>query len=336
MTDILKQMLDDMETMRNIYPTQLLKDTKNSEQIINTALQETQNEFLLLNPDIDKEHCDFYNDVYKKLNPRNELLFHAAFFYGMVNEYKKLLNQKYLLKTELPLISKTEYQNMSKIYRGAFTPYDENHYILRVHSTLCPKRFLSLDKKTLRLFKRALHIIYTIQDESADIKYDPDSMFPLFADDPKCNSAFINWAYLPEQFGIVPVERKRIKTLEILYSTFSEIDKNLSFHENRIIVNDYKKDPIKNRHGAWDIYIEYQNELTHKNFFANSQEKINLAKKEKKNALTQITKSLTKQPFKLPPIQKRTVISEYKKTYQQIILETKEKVLKKISKPRIV
>ena len=329
-------MLDDIETMKNMYPTQLLKTTKNSEQIINTALKETQNEFLLLNPDVNKANCDFYNDVYKKLNPINKLLFHAAFFYSMVNEYKKLLKPKYLLQTELPLISNAEYQNMSKIYRGAFTPYDENHYILRSHSTLCPKTFLSLNKKTTQLFKRAIHIINMIQYEIADKKHDPDSMIPLFTDDPKCNSAFINWAYLPEQFGIVPVERKRIKTLEILYATFTEIDKNLSFHENRIVVNDYKKDPIKNRHGAWDIYIEYQNELTQKNFFINRQEKINAAKKEKKNALTQITKSLKKQPYKVASIQKISVISEYQKIYQQIILETKEKVLKEISKPRIV
>jgi hypothetical protein len=327
MSDILKSLLDDMEAMRNMYPTQLLQNTNHSEQIINTALAQTKDEFLMMNPDIDKENCDFYQDVYKKLNPANQLLFHIAFFYGVLNEYKKLLKPKYLLKNEFPVISRTEYQDMSSHHRGAFAQYGKDSYILRGHSTLYPETFLGLNKKNQKLFKRAAHLIDVVQYENFCIKYNPESMIPLFTDDPKCNSGLINGAYLPEQFGVVPVSKKRLKTLDILYATFAEIDKNLSFYQNRIVTNNYKNDPIKSRHGAWDIFIEYRDELTQKNFFKNQQDKINMAKKAKRVAIRRLNKAIKKHPNN-PSLAKKkeAIIVDYQKAYQQIISATKEKV----------
>ena len=288
--------------MINTYPTQLLNDTTNSMSVINAALTRTQDSFLQSHDQKDVVRRDFYYNVYKKLDSSSQISFHMDFFINLFEEYGTLLNPKKQTtpKNELPLISNTEYQKMPKIYRGAFKMYDENHYVLNTHTPF-PRTFLSINKtnqiKTKLLFNQIADLL-------------------------------LSFAFGPKNFEIENINK--------LYSTFVEIDKNISLHKNHIVVNNYRNDPIKNRHGAWDIYTEYQNELTHKDFYAIPQNKINEAKKIKRMALSPMSKDMKKCPTKISKKTKASIIAEYKRTYRNIILDIKEKVLKEMPKPKIV
>lgn len=294
MTNILQTTSNNFETIQNTYPTKLLNNVNNSVPLVNDALTQTQKAFLIL---YKKENiCDFYDNMYKNFDTSTQISFHMDFFINLFEEYGTLLNPKKQTtpKNELPLISNTEYQKMPKIYRGAFKPYNSEHYILHTHNQT-PQMILSI-KKT----------------EKMKTKFLFDEIIHLF------------------------LKSYSIENINKLYSIFEEIDKNISLYKNRIVVNNYRNDSIKNRHGAWDIYIEYQNELTHKDFYAIPQNKINEAKKIKRMALSPMSKDMKKCPTKISKKTNASIIAEYKRTYRNIILDIKEKVLKEMSTPKII
>lgn len=290
MTNILQTTSNNFETIQNTYPTKLLNNVNNSAPLVNDALTQTQKTFLIL---YKKETiCDFYDNMYKNFDTSTQMLFHMEFFVTLFEKYRTLLKQK---NDEcLPLVSVEEYKKMPKIYRGAFKPYNSEHYILHTHNQT-PQMILSI-KKT----------------EQMKTKFLFDEIIHLF------------------------LKSYSIENINKLYSIFEEIDKNISLHKNRIVVNNYRNDPIKNRHGAWDIYTEYQNELTHKDFYAIPQNKINEAKKIKRMVLSPMSKDMKKCPTEIYKKTKASIIAEYKRTYRNIILDIKEKVLKEMSKPKIV
>lgn len=290
MTNILQTTSNNFETIQNTYPTKLLNNVNNSAPLVNDALTQTQKAFLIL---YKKENiCDFYDNMYKNFDTSTQMLFHMEFFVTLFEKYRTLLKQK---NDEcLPLVSVEEYKKMPKIYRGAFKPYNSEHYILHTHNQT-PQMILSI-KKT----------------EKMKTKFLFDEIIHLF------------------------LKSYSIENINKLYSIFEEIDKNISSHKNRIVVNNYKNDPIQNRHGAWDIYIEYQNELTHKDFYAIPQNKINEAKKIKRMALSPMSKDMKKCPTKISKKTNASIIAEYKRTYRNIILDIKEKVLKEMSTPKII
>ncbi len=290
MTNILQTTSNNFETIQNTYPTKLLNNVNNSTPLVNDALAQTQKAFLIL---YKKENiCDFYDNMYKNFDTSTQMLFHMEFFVTLFEKYRTLLKQK---NDEcLPLVSVEEYKKMPKIYRGAFKPYNSEHYILHTHNQT-PQMILSI-KKT----------------EKMKTKFLFDEIIHLF------------------------LKSYSIENINKLYSIFEEIDKNISLHKNRIVVNNYRNDPIKNRHGAWDIYIEYQNELTHKDFYAIPQNKINEAKKIKRMALSPMSKDMKKCPTKISKKTNASIIAEYKRTYRNIILDIKEKVLKEMSTPKII
>ena len=296
MTNILQTTSNNFETIQNTYPTKLLNNVNNSAPLVNDALTQTQKAFLIL---YKKENiCDFYDNMYKNFDTSTQMLFHMEFFVTLFEKYRTLLKQK---NDEcLPLVSVEEYKKMPKIYRGAFKMYDENHYVLNTHTPF-PRTFLSINKtnqiKTKLLFNQIADLL-------------------------------LSFAFGPKKFEIENINK--------LYSIFEEIDKNISSHKNRIVVNNYKNDPIQNRHGAWDIYTEYQNELTHKDFYAIPQNKINEAKKIKRMALSPMSKDMKKCPTKISKKTNASIIAEYKRTYRNIILDIKEKVLKEMSTPKII
>lgn len=254
--------MSNADKLKNMNPTDFVLELQNCAFIAYTALKETQSQ---ITP-----------DTYQTLNPRNQVLANGIFFKNMFHKYIEFLDIKLLFKelndvqlqiisnetNDFPKISKEEYNKMPKRYRGVFIPFDKEHYVLHTQDEARP---VVSTRKTDRLkLEFLLAVIYSTkwidiskQHDLKDVKK-PD---------------FYNKHSLVAKF----VTNNQLETITKLRKIFMEIDDITRIYMKEILINKYDN---MYRHGAIDIYNEYQNELTNKNRYTNAQNAINYAKAE--------------------------------------------------------
>lgn len=254
--------MSNADKLKNMNPTDFVLELQNCAFIADTALKEIQSQ---ITP-----------DTYQTLNPRNQVLANGIFFKNMFYKYIEFLDIKLLFKelndvqlqiisnetNDFPKISKEEYNKMPKRYRGIFIPFDKEHYVLHTQDEARP---VVSTRKTDRLkLEFLLAVIYSTkwidiskQHDLKDVKK-PD---------------FYNKHSLVAKF----VTNNQLETITKLRKIFMEIDDITRIYMKEILINKYDN---MYRHGAIDIYNEYQNELTNKNRYTNAQNAINYAKAE--------------------------------------------------------
>ena len=165
---------------------------------------------------------------------------------------------------DFPKISKEEYGKMPKRYRGVFIPFDRGHYVLHTQDEVRPvvstrktdrqklEFLLDYARKLIPVIYHTKWVDFSTQHDLKDVKkpdfYDKHSLVAKF------------------------VSNKQLETITKLRKIFVDIDDITRIYMKEILINKYDN---MSRHGAIDIYMEYQNELTQKNRYANAQNAIN-------------------------------------------------------------
>ena len=257
--------MSNADKLKNMNPTDFILELQNCAFIADTALKETQSQ---ITP-----------DTYKTLNPRNQVLANGIFFKNMFHKYIEFLDiklndvQLQIISNEtndFPKISKEEYNKMPKRYRGVFIPFDRGHYVLHSQDEVRPvvstrktdrqklEFLLDYARKLIPVIYQTKWIDFSTQHDLKDVKkpdfYDKHSLVAKF------------------------VSNRQLETVTKLRKIFMDIDDITRIYMKEILINKYDN---MSRHGAIDIYNEYQNELTNKNRYTNAQNAINNAKAEK-------------------------------------------------------
>ena len=230
--------------MNDMNPEKFLLELQDCAFIADSALKETKSAI--------------FPYTYKTLQPKNKVLANKIFFKNMFSKYMEFLDRKLdneeLQKlsnetNDFPKISTEEYKKRPKRYRGIFTPFDKEHYVLRSQDEARP--VVSTNKSNKDKLEHLLEYANTLTEK---LKISYGKLFLKF------------------------VSKKQFNTVAELHKTFMAIDDITRIYMKEILVNKY--DDMA-RHGAIDVYMEYQNELTNKNRYTNAQNAINNAKAEK-------------------------------------------------------
>lgn len=309
--------------LQNMDPTKIVENSENCAFIADSALS--------------KAKGTIYPNTYKSLKPQDQVLFYGVLFKNMLYKYLEVLDIK-LTNPELqvltnpnfqaifnesfkdwPTISKTEYQQMPKRYRGIFAPKDKDNYILhtqdepRVLVTVKKSDELALD---ILLEKAVTQISKIYRTKPIDIRplskkkrHDLNRNLGKIAQEPY----FSDKRAIPAKF----ISNKKMATIDALQKTFSDIDNITQLYVKEILIQKYDNTP---RHGAIDIYNEYQNELTNKNRYSIVQNDIN-AIKAYKESLTEMLNSADKKHRDCLQV----MIENTNKKYQKVISDIKNR-----------
>ena len=227
--------------------------------------------------------------TYKTLQPKNKVLANKIFFKNMFSKYMEFLDRKLdneeLQKlsnetNDFPKISTEEYKKMPKRYRGIFTPFDKEHYVLRSQDEARP--VVSTNKSNKDKLEHLLEYANTLTEK---LKISYGKLFLKF------------------------VSKKQFNTVAELHKTFMAIDDITRIYMKEILVNKY--DDMA-RHGAIDVYMEYQNELTQNGRYAKAQNAINSAKTERD--ISQENAKDAEQTYKMA---REKIITDIKKNYSR-------------------
>ena len=257
--------MSNADKLKNMNPTDFVLELQNCAFIADTALKETQSQ---ITP-----------DTYKTLNPRNQVLANGIFFKNMFHKYIEFLDiklndvQLQIISNEtndFPKISKEEYNKMPKRYRGVFIPFDRGHYVLHTQDEVRPVvSTRKTDRQKLEFLldyaRKLIPVIYHTKWIDISTQHDlKDVKKPDF--------------YAKHSLVAKFVSNRQLETVTKLRKIFMDIDDITRIYMKEILINKYDN---MSRHGAIDIYNEYQNELTNENRYTNAQNAINNAKAEK-------------------------------------------------------
>ena len=296
--------MSNADKLKNMNPTDFILELQNCTFIADTALKETQSQ---ITP-----------DTYKTLNPRNQVLANGIFFKNMFHKYIEFLDTKLndvqlqIISNEtndFPKISKEEYGKMPKRYRGVFIPFDRGHYVLHTQDEVRPvvstrktdrqklEFLLDYARKLIPVIYHTKWVDFSTQHDLKDVKkpdfYDKHSLVAKF------------------------VSNKQLETITKLRKIFVDIDDITRIYMKEILINKYDN---MSRHGAIDIYNEYQNELTNKNRYSIVQNDIN-AIKAYKESLTEMLNSADKKHRDCLQV----MIENTNKKYQKVISDIKNR-----------
>ena len=171
---------------------------------------------------------------------------------------------------DFPKISKEEYNKMPKRYRGVFIPFDKGHYVLHIQDEVRPVvSTRKTDRQKLEFLldyaRKLIPVIYSTKWIDISTQHDlKDVKKPDF--------------YAKHSLVAKFVSNNQLETITKLRKIFMDIDDITRIYMKETLINKYDN---MSRHGAIDIYNEYQNELTNKNRYTNAQNAINNAKAEK-------------------------------------------------------
>ena len=156
---------------------------------------------------------------------------------------------------------------MPKRYRGVFTPLDSEHYVLHSQDEARPVvSTRKSDKQTLEeLLDYARILIPRIYKTKWQLNTDTSE---------KRIAKKVTAPDFVQKYSLASrlVSDNQINTINKLRDIFLHIDNITNIYVKEILVNRYDG---MTRHGAIDVYMEYQNELTQKNRYANAQNAIN-------------------------------------------------------------
>ncbi len=310
--------------LQNMDPTKIVENSENCAFIADNALNSAKG--------------TIYPNTYKNLKPQDQVLFYGILFKNMLYKYLELLDIK-LTNPELrtltnpkfqaisnesfkdwPTISKTEYQQMPKRYRGIFAPKDKDNYIL--HTQDEPRALVTVKKSDeLALDILLEHAVVNISEiyrtKPIDIRplskkkrHDLNKNLDKIAKEPY----FSDKRAIPAKF----ISNKKMAAIDALQKTFSEIDNMTRLYVKEILIQKYDNFP---RHGAIDVYNEYRNELTNKNRYANAQNDINTIKVYK-DSLTELLNNADEKHRDCLQV----MIEKANRKYQQIINDVKNHV----------
>lgn len=245
--------------------------------------------------------------VYENTNPFNQVTMCQIFFDKLYWIYLKHLTTKitdFRLpnsgyscdEDERPYIIYDEYKRMPKKYRGIFSNINPIiWYVLNEHAephNICivkPK-----DKKKMEsLLLQAAKLVVKETDPESELT--PQYWFV------KDDSPLANY-----------VTKEQVDAIKKQYDIFVELDKITQFGFKYEFAHSGEKN--KKRHGARDIYNEYQNELTQKNRFWRAQQEITTAKMKREMELDTAQKIAKNAELK------------YKEIYQSIIDNAKKQI----------
>lgn len=250
--------MQNVNKLKNMNPKDFIQKLQNCNFVANEALKETKN--------------IIGQKKYETLNPQMQVLANKIFFKEMLDKYLEFLDRKLKdsqLQTlsnktnDFPKISTEEYKKMPKRYRGIFVPFDKKHYVLHSQDEARPvvstKKFDTQKLEALLDFARIL----IMTSESYGTKWQPNL---------KTSPKFAKHLLSPHF-----VSNNQIDIINKLRDTFIQIDEITDIYVKEILVNKYDN---MTRHGAIDVYMEYQNELTNKNRYTDAQNAINITVSE--------------------------------------------------------
>lgn len=309
--------------LQNMDPTKIVENSENCAFIADSALS--------------KAKAVIYPNTYKSLKPQDQVLFYGVLFKNMLYKYLELLDIK-LTNPELqaltnpniqaisneslqdwPTVSKTEYEKMPKRYRGIFAQKNKDNYILhtqdepRVLVTVKKSDELALDVLLEHAVIQLSEIYRTkpidIRPLSKKKRHDLNRNLGKIAKKPY----FSDKRAIPAKF----ISNKKMAAIDALQKTFSDIDNITQLYVKEILIQKYDNTP---RHGAIDIYNEYQNELTNKNRYSIAQNDINTIKAYK-DSLTEMLNSADEKHRDCLQV----MIENTNKKYQKVIYDIKNR-----------
>jgi len=248
--------------LNNMNPTNFILELQSCAFIADKALTETKS---TISP-----------NKYETLNPQNQVLANGIFFKNMFDKYLEFLDRKLNDKqlqtlsnqtNDFPKISTEEYKKMPKRYRGVFTQFDNEHYVLHIQDEARPVvSTRKSDKQILEelldyariLIPRIYRTKWQLNTNASEKRIAKKVTAPDFVQKYSLSSRLVS--------------DNQINTINKLRDIFLHIDRITNIYVKEILVNRYDG---MTRHGAFDIYNEYQNELTQKNRYANAQNAIN-------------------------------------------------------------
>lgn len=249
--------------------------------------------------------------VYKNTNLHNQVTMCQIFFNQLYWEYIEHLTTK--IKDErLPTsgcnpytenearitIGSDEYEEMPKRYRGAYSKYryEYSNYFLNEH--VAPYKICIVkpsDKQKMEsLLLQASDLMDKIQ------KIAPNTLFLRY------------WFVEDDSPQANVVTKEQVETIQKVYNIFSELANITKPGFKHTYA--HAGETNRPRHGARDIYNEYQNELTQKNRFWRTQQEILNAKMKREMELDNAQKIA------------KNAESKYKEVYQSIIDNAKKQI----------
>lgn len=281
--------------LQQFDPATFAKTIKNYATVANTALSKTLSEIphayvsTSVSERIGYVFCDsldmplvYYKKKFKHLNPQNIVLINGIFFKNLFHEYMAHLNINFndaWLQTKmayadaLPMVSKTEYENMPRRYRGIFTPYDSTHYVLHSNYNIffnvifAKKQDKTELKKLLEHARILIPMVYQTKcreeiPQLNSAEHDQMWCTRTIAD------AVTTPAFTPQRrFAGKRVSKQQIDALQKLCDIFTKID---------VLTQSYSCNlNTKISSNAIRIYDEYRNELSQSNRYLNAQKTIN-------------------------------------------------------------
>ena len=317
--------MSSVSELQKFNPVVFVNTIKNYTTVANTALSKTLSEIPYTHVKTSASErigyifCDsldiprvYYANKFKRLDQQDIILINGIFFKNLFYEYMSHLNinfndaqlqTKMAYATTLPMISKTEYENMPRRYRGIFTPFDSMHYVLHSNYNLFFNIIFAKkhNKNELKeLLERAHNLISMVYPTTPD------------KDNTHAKSKEINKTR-------EKVSKQQIDTLQKLCDIFTKIDaltQSYSCNLNTKISSD-----------AIRIYDEYRNELSQSNRYMNAQNKINKAHKEI-DGLTELYNRAKESERDGIAFLVTKANNQYKAIRQQIITDAKKQITK--------
>lgn len=250
--------MSNVSNLNKTLPETYVKSLQNCAFIADSALTKTKE--------------IIFPNTYETLNPQNKVLMHGIFFKHLFDKYLELLQTEFndvqlkIMSNEMdnrPKISKTEYNDMPKRYRGVFVPFGKDNYVLNCQDE--PRPFFTVKKSNrpeletlLDSAKMLIPVIYHTKWIDNNTGSKETLKAPYFTPKHSLKSHFVN--------------DKQLSAIYNLGIIFRKIDQ---LTQIRV------KEAISERHGAVDIYNEYLNEFKHqKDRYTNAQNKINSTQAE--------------------------------------------------------
>ena len=249
--------------------------------------------------------------VYENTNPHNQVTICQIFFDQLYWEYIEHLTTK-IKNDRLPTsgsnpytenksritIGFNEYEEMPKKYRGVYSKYryEYTNYFLNEH--FAPYKICivkpSNKQKMESLLLQAADLIDKIQ------KLAPNTIFPRY------------WFVKDDSPEANVVTKEQVDTIKKIYNIFVKLDGITEPGFKHTYAHAGEKH--RPRHGARDVYNEYQNELSHKNRFWRAQQEIINAKMKREMQIHNAEKIA------------KNAESKYKEMYQSIIDNVKKQI----------
>ena len=304
--------VNNIQMLKNLLPTAIIFDMchvfSNSKKLTNSNALSL---FDLTVKKLADSQSFLYPERYKELVAQNQVLVHGIIFkalYDIYTQYSKRAFENilpYELKTdpqnERIIISFLDYAKLPKCYRGIFTAYDSDNYVLNIPHTNITMAHNKKNRNSLeKLLQRAKLLIPVIYKEGHIQSYTmpaPDAENEQII----LESGHEGPAFVSECSSNNYVTDEQLNTICELRDIFIEISKITT----PVITKRNKNTSAK------AIYEEYLEQLSHTNIFVNATKTLKTAEKHRDTSIDNANKAFE--------AQKRAAEQSYKEYHSDLI-----------------